>query len=324
MNTDQYLSDLRNQVKSLPPEEQDDILAEIASHFASASEDPHLGDTPEQRNKHVMAEMGTPGQMGKRLRDVHRPNHLVDLLLIWIPSVILVPLARNLLWSLLGPLPQDISASLPHMYLGIRLSLLIELVLVFAGWRRRSAVLSVFWLTQAIGMAVSLITREGRWVPGQEVIPGSIVETFVLYTLLAALIFWLVRTLRENRFDLLLVVFALQPLLLMGANVAMVQLFDPASIPQQTVPFQIPAGSFSFLFYQVGWGLGLSIFVLFNPRDVRWFGLLWASLTYAYPTVFQYWASFPVAILWSTHTALVVLAWALDVWGRRSNRPLVE
>lgn len=324
MNASEYLLDVRQQLKGLSREEQDDILAEIATHFDSAEEDPRMGATPDERRRKVLGEMGTPSQMGRGLRDVHRPNRFIDLLWLWIPYLLVIPLTRQILYAILGPMPADANGATPHLYLGGRLTLLFIMILIFVSWRRRSAPLTVFWLTEGLAGTLALILREERYIPGQELIPNSVLESFVLFLLLIALAYWLFRALRQNHFDLLIVVFALQPVFLMAANIVMTRVFLPANIPSRPTPFMIPAGIYSYIFYQLGWLLGISIFILFKRRDIRWFGLLWVGLTFTYPQVFMYWSTFSAALLWGAHVALVAFAWGLDWWERRKNQPLVE
>jgi hypothetical protein len=68
------------------------------------------------------------------------------------------------------------------------------------------------------------MTRETRFIPGKEQIPNNVIESLILYLLLIGLSYQQIKTLRQNQFDVILVVFALMPLVLMGANFSTVQI----------------------------------------------------------------------------------------------------
>ena len=73
MNAEEYLASLRGQLKGFSEVEQADILDEIAAHIESGAEDPALGANAEERQAHLMSEIGSPEQMGRGLRQVHHP-----------------------------------------------------------------------------------------------------------------------------------------------------------------------------------------------------------------------------------------------------------
>jgi hypothetical protein len=98
MNTaDTFIEQLSHHLKQFSGVQRQDILDEIASHFEAGQNDPQLGSTPEERKTNLMNEMGSPSELGQGLRNVYRPNRLVDFLLVFIPVYLLFPLVVPLL-----------------------------------------------------------------------------------------------------------------------------------------------------------------------------------------------------------------------------------
>lgn len=318
MNADEYLEALRQNLKNYPPEKREELLNEIASHIESGGEDPGQGKERRERDQRVMAEMGSPEQMEVGLRRVHRPNCWVDLLLVLFPYYILQPSIQVLLNLILGPMNHWDPAD-PHLYLGGRMAFLLAVLFALVGRQRRSAALFVFWITSAVGTLVSLMFREGRLVPGQETIANSTVESILLYLVLAGIIFWLMQTLRMNQFDLLLVVFALLPLMHMAANVQTGQIIR--SLPQR--PFSPPFG-IDIMMIQPVWSAGMALFFLLQRRDTRWFGLLLVVGTYVYPYLEVYPGSPVMMAIWSSLLAVVLSSWGIDLLNRRRDHRMVE
>jgi hypothetical protein len=315
MKAADYLEQLRRQLQGFSPREQADILDEITSHIESGQDDPSVGE------ERVMAELGTPEQMQHELRSVHRPNRKVDLLLVLVPYLVISRSIQILLNIFFGPL-KDWSVADPHLYLGGRIAILLAVLLALVGFRRRSAPLVIFWLWDGIGTLVSLMMREARFIPGKELIPGSVLESILFYVVLFGLVFWLVKTLKKNRFDSLLVVFVLLPLMLMAANFSTLQLLSQSGISPR--PLALPFGLAGILGYRLVWALGVSLFFLFQSRDVRWTGLLLVGVNYIYPSVIFYRSSIPILLMWLAIVALVPAIWVLDVRNRSipaGNRP---
>jgi hypothetical protein len=311
-----YLDQMRRKLKGFSPAEQVDFFDEIASHLESRIEN-EPGDSVVKKGR-LMDEMGTPEQMEHGLREVHRPNHLVDLLLVLVPYFILFKLIQLLISLFYGPL-QEWTVSDPHLYLGGRISFILAVLLALVGRRRRSVPLVIFWLTDSIGSLVSLMTREQRFIPGQAVISGSFIESLLLYGILLSSIYWLVKILKRQRFDLLLVIYALLPLLLMAANFISAQAVLRSDVPEP-VMLRLPFGLLGILGYQLVWGLGMAIFFMFHSRDLRWLGLLLVGVNDVYPQIFTYSASLPLLLVWLMLLTLLMLAWALDWRGRRANK----
>lgn len=316
MDVRDYLERMRRKLKGFSLAEQVDFFDEIASHFEGGLDDPAV------EKGRLMDEMGTPDQMERGLRDVHRPNHLVDILLVLVPYLILSRLTQLLISAVYGPL-KEWSLVDPHLYLGGRISFILAVLLALLGHRRRSVPLVIFWLTDSLGTLVSLMTRERRFIPGQEAIPGSLIESLLLYAILISLIFWLVKILKQHRFDILLVVYALLPLLLMAANFISVQALLRSPVQQQ-ITLGLPFGLLGILGYQLVWVLGMVLFFLLHSRDLRWFGLLLVGVNDVYPNIFAYSASSSLLLVWSLLLLLVLLGWAKDWRSRRADKFLAE
>jgi hypothetical protein len=302
---DDYLARVHSHLRGLPAQEQADLLDEIASHIESGQSDPQVGEAQ------VMAELGSPEQMGRGLRGIHRPHRLADLLLALAPNFLLTWLVTFVLSRFYGP-TGTMSAASPYVYLGGRISLLVGILLAGVGWRRRSAPLAVFWLSSALGTLVSLMTREARFLPGQERIAGSALESLVWYAVLLGLLAWLVWTLKQQRFDRLLVVFSMLPLLLAAANYSTGQILLAGSATVRYGLVVMPSGLVFTLAYLAAWPGGIALFFLCLPRDPRWLGLLLMALYYAYPNLSAYRASPGILIIWSALVGVVLLAWGWD------------
>jgi hypothetical protein len=306
MNADDYLQRLEGQLKDFPTEDRQDLLAEIASHLESGQQDPALGDKPE-REARVLSEMGTPEQMGRGLRGLYRPNRLIDLLWLLIPDLIASQVIYLVVANLYPVFTREPVAADPQLYLSIRLVVILGLICTLVGWKRRSMPLLIFWLTATVGSVASLMTREHRWAPGTETIPGTAWEGLLFYAILAVLLVWLVRTLEQNRFDPLLVVFAALPLGLTGVNYAAALTALNLNLTRDLLFHN------STEFYLVGWLSGIALFFLAQNRDLRWLGLVLISTTYAIAPLAQYGFYLPIIGLYGALIAIVFIGWALDL-----------
>jgi hypothetical protein len=316
MKPNDYLERIRIKLKGFSPQEKTDFIDEIASHIESGQEDASFGEG------RVMAELGTPEEMERGLRKVHRPNQLVNLLLLLIPELFLFRFIQVLLNVFYGPL-KEWTVLDPHLYLGGRIALALALLLAVVGLQRRSVILIIFWLTDAIGTLVSLMTREGRFIPGQERVSGSTIESLLLYAILIGLVLWLVKTLKQNKFDLLLVVYALLPLTLMAANYSTAQILRQSGLLAVQTAVSFPIGLPAYARTQLFWVLGVSVFFLFRQRSVRWFGILLVAVDHVYASIFSYNSSILLLSIWSAILGMVLSGWILDWFNRRGNTRLV-
>jgi hypothetical protein len=313
MNADEYLNRLERQLKGFSSAERQELLDEIASHIQSGAEDPHMGDEPEREGR-VMAEMGAPEQMGRGLRGLYRPNRWVDLLWLLAPYYIVFRAANALVNLILG----TTAYTDPHQTVYIRVALALSVIFLLVGWRRRSNPLLIFWITSTIGILASLMTRENRWTPGNELIPGSTWQGLVFYAGLAILVIWLVRTLGQAHFDPMLVIYALLPLSLTAAN------YMTAQLLMQLDSFH-EYGIYPTLFLvtvNLAWLGGTALFFLVRQRDLRWFSLLLIASSYAIPNLANYSFFWQVTLMFGGMIALVFIGWALDLRNRGADHRL--
>ncbi len=310
MDAGDYLERLRGQLRGFYPEQQDEILAEIASHLEDGEQDETRGPDPAARRERVLAEMGTPDQMGGGFRAVYRPNPWLDFLLIFVPVYLFFPLI-DVLYNLFtrGGIYRD-----EGQFFGftIRAVILLGLAMLFVSARRRSLLLFAFWAPDVIARLVSLISREGRWIPGLSGGWFSLVETLLADLLLIALTYWLGRTVWKNRGNLLIVLFALQPIIgsLFGYVTTSYGLAH--SISPDYPNWRM--GGFGVLnILEVA---SLAGFILLRPRDLRWAAFLVGMGNYTALMVYAYWPNPVLISLWMSYTAVLVVLWAVDRWRR--------
>jgi hypothetical protein len=309
MALSQYLDQLRNQLKDFPTGEQADLLAEISSHIESAEQDPSLGSDPHQRQRRIVAELGSPDDLGRNLKSVHRPARLVDFLLVFIPVYLLFPLVLPVLVRLFGT-PQAWS-DLVYFY-SLRFEILLGLVIsVLAVWRR-SPLLLAFWVPDVMTRLTTLLFRERRLTllssPFQ-------LENLLWLGLFAVLAVGLVRMLCQNRRDLLLVVFAILPFISSFFGVGSQLLAANNNVTQQLSYWNI-GGISILLLVEIA---SLAGFFLLRRRLPRWIALWVGVLGSSAVMVNAFWPNPVLGAWWCAQAAIVLgLAW-LDM-GRRGVR----
>ncbi len=310
MNEKDYLDRLRKQLKGISKEEQDDLLAEIASHIESGQEDAAMDAN------HLIQEMDSPEQMGRGLRRIHRPDRWVNLALILVPYYIASPLVQLILLMIYGSDIERKNVQDPLLYLGTRIAILLFIGLALVGSQRHSPILMLFWAIDAVGSLISLMMREARFIPGYEKIPNSEVQSIVLYLVLLGLLYWVFRILKQYRFNPLLVVFAMLPLVSLGFRLGTQGLFYQDGLLNYNSVFQYS--------YQIVWVASIAMFILFRQPDVRWFGLLLHSLNYIYIEMLIYKVTLPLILVYAGLPLMVILPWALDLRRRYLLRRQVE
>ncbi len=261
---EEYLHSLRTQLKNFPPAEQAALLEEIRSHMESGESDPGMGDSDKQREDKLMKEMGSPEDMGKGLREVHRPNRIIDYLLIAIPYV-LTPYFTGFYLHLRPQYP----------WMDIRLNVIMDLAFIAIGLWRRSALVILFWIHLAV-MQLLYIVLQGVWQPYWYFGLQTIIWAGVLLGLLALFgqILW------KNRHDALIVAYAVLPLgmELLGTAVWSIRpvsyIYNPLDRSLLVIFLQIQAGNVQFY----GTLATMAVFFLAVNRDVRWMALLASAL----------------------------------------------
>jgi hypothetical protein len=166
----EFLLKLCQQLKSFSSEEQVELIEEISSHIESVEQDHAFGSDADIRRKKLMAELGSPEEMGKSFKKVHRPNRFLDFLLAFVPVYLVFPFILPILYHLMGA-PKGLNNSLYR--LDIRLTILIGFLLTLIAIKRHSPLLLAFWFPDVISRTITLMTREQRWTIGHEVVPGS-------------------------------------------------------------------------------------------------------------------------------------------------------
>lgn len=202
-----YMERLRSSLGSLPYQEREQVLSEVASHFAEGLQDSRLGATPEERMAALLREMGNPDELGHELHQLRRGQRWIDFLLAAIPALFLIELIEIIVMRVYypsaNPLFNEVAlATLP----------LCAIMLLVARWRASQPLL-IFWL---------LITLEQTLIPLQWSALGRPQPPFAILwgiVSLAALAWLLLLLWRVRRIPLLLV-FGGLPLLLAVAQSA--------------------------------------------------------------------------------------------------------
>lgn len=292
-----YLDELHRQLASLSSGEQAALLEEIGSHIESGESDGRLGQDPAQRRTRLVAELGSPAQMGKGFRSIYRPGNLTDYLLIVVPSLLNLPI--NLLLASLMP---------RYSWADARLVIVLHLLLVGIGIWRRSTLLTIYWLSDLVVQLMFVLW----YARGYYGLP----QTILWYLVLAALIIVLGRSIWQNRHDLLVGLYGLIPCLMGVFAMALRTIrFDRMYYPAYTgFLLHLYAGYGDFLYYLIL--LVLALYFLGKSRDIRWAALAsywvvsglarqWLDAGTMYPSLIYYlWVLFPAA--------LVLGGWSLD------------
>jgi len=302
MNPTEYLDRLEAELKGFADEERAGLMAEIRNHFEEGADDEALGSDPAARQERLMQEMGSPQDLGKGWRHVHRPNGWLDYLLVVAPAFVIFPLLGGLFFQPSADWPASVWL---QSRVGIALSLLILLATVW----RRSALLQLYWISITLADIISLMTREQRWNPFfAAVSASSVVESILWYAGMAALLYWMAWMLRKHDWDFLLLTFALQPLLLAGANYATILIAIRTNLDIHFPYWSV--GPLS-LFKAVELAWPVLIFVVKN-RQLRWLGVALSALNVAVLNAVAGWRNPVILGVWVLFTGAVALGWWLD------------
>lgn len=301
MNADDYLARLRRQLKGFPPDQQDEILAEIAAHLEDGAADPAFGEA------RVLAEMGAPGDMGSGFHSVYRPNRWLDFVLIFAPIYLFYPQLNTFYRWFTGDAMYQDEAGLYAF--SIRAVIVLGLVMAMIAVQRRSLLLFAFWVPDVITRLINLMTQRSRWQPDLASARAALLETLLACALLLGLSYWLARTLWKNRSNLLIVLFALQPLIGMLLGYLTTRYSQAWSIAPN-YPVWIIGG---FGVQNVLEVASLAGFVLLRPRDLRWAAFLLGTAYYSAFMFATYWPNPLPLALWALYPGVLLLFWALDL-----------
>ena len=258
--SEEHIRSLRQQLKGFSGEEQEALVEEIRSHIESGEEDPDMGKNLEQRRRTLMAELGSPEELGRNFKAIYRQHRFIDFLWITIPYA-LYPFLNILYYKLMPTYP----------WVDVRLDILLHVPLVIVGVWRRSATVTLFWLaTIATQIAAMLLLARGYYGTAQTAF--WILALFALVALLGYIV-W------QNRHDALLVMFALLPLVmcLIGSLCAiihpgMVAIYGPVDRILSRIYLDIAGAGEGYLPYY-GTLIALALFVLGTNRPIRWLAL---------------------------------------------------
>lgn len=253
---DGYLETLYKKLKGFSKFDRSVLIEEIGSHIESGEEDPALGYDPAQRSQKVLSELGSPEQMAKGFKRIYQPGSLIDYLLIAIPYLLNLPI--NLL--LLSLMPK-------YHWADVRLVIVFHLILVGIGLWRKSTLLTVYWLADLTVQLMGVL-----WVAKGYF--GTL-QTGLWYLVLAGLIIQLGRMVWQNHRDLLIVIFALLPIL-MGVLALTFRIITHGNTfsyePLEIFFFRLYLYYGNFIFFAEV--LALAPFFMVRNRNVRWFALV--------------------------------------------------
>lgn len=314
MTTQEFIQGLRKQLKGFPAEEQEALLEEISSHIESGEDDPDLGSNIEQRRHKLMAELGSAKEMSAGFKAIYRPSKLIDYLLVAIPYLF-YPLLNMLYASLMPKYP----------WADVRLDILIHLPLIAIGLWRRSALVTLFWITIIVTqIAAMLLLGQGYY---------GVFQTVLWLAIMLGLLVLLGVILRQNRSDPLIVTYALLPLVMCLAGSLLAVIHPTARVSFGAFDrfllniYVNAAGSGSGYLPFYGTLITLALFFLATNRDLRWLGLglygLVIGLSRHFVNLFDY-RGMMIPAVYTLYAILplviVFLGWLLN----QSGKPQLE
>jgi large-conductance mechanosensitive channel len=337
MTPNGFLRALRKQLKGISPKDEDAVIEEIGSHIERYEEDPGMGKNAAQVRQKLMTELGSPEQMGKELKKIHQADRRVIDFLVIAASIYLL--------SFLGSANP---ATASNGFIGDLLifAWVVEaLLLIVIGRQRRSALLMIYGTSEAISYVVAIFRNRmlANCPPGIEctgfpyiafvfqarifntswlLTAGIAIEIIFWFLLLTGLIFLFARLVRQNRHDLLIMIYAILPIISIAAGVIVNWLGIQFNwIPNSVTPYlRYPFTSFTLGEYAfdslllVTW----APFFLARNRTIRWsslaFNVLLTGVWAMSETAIGY--PLPIYYLWMIRLAVVFLGW----WLERTNR----
>jgi hypothetical protein len=307
MIPDNYLRNLRAQLKGFSAQKQGNLIEEIGTHFESGENDPALGQDPEQRKQKVLSEMGSPKQMGQWFRDIHRPGRLIDYLLILVPTLVVfyffISIGSNIFDNSL--LRRGL-ITIREIYIRVAICFFAFCILmVVVSYVRRSLYLKLYWITilglwlaylpglafynffgkntQESGYCISLwlglpsLTFSFAWLaPWAKWIVPSIILLILLFVVL--------RMIWHVRHDLLTVVYAgllviwgiwafYQPMVETSVSALFQHYYHTNPYLMSSLASIMRMPSFAGLFYGISF-ISFGIFFLIDKREIRWWALI--------------------------------------------------
>jgi len=320
MNTEDYIDHLQSELKGFSAQEKAALIEEVTTHIEEGQDDTRLGHDVQERYQKLEVEMGSPNDLGRRLKEIHRPNRWLDFLLVFLPFEILKYPILIILTMVLGNLALTNSSpfSAPYYMASIRVSFILSVLMVMIAMRRRLLAVLFFWLPQAIITLFTLLFREKRWLPQSPFNShlAGILESLFWLVLLLSLVTWLAHMLWVNSHNHLLIVLAIIPLLTTIGNMTLEHYISTGFFPGG---YQLPNWNLTVIYgfplglYQISVILWALLFYVPRHRQLRWFGLF----LYAIPLSLMNFVastSYPVlAAVWIIPIMLVFIGWLSDM-----------
>ncbi len=311
MKADDYLERLRSRLSGFSEEERSEILEEIADHINEAQSDPKFGHDNQEK---LLAELGSPDELGVRLNGIHHPRRWLDYILIVLPALFVSQILSALI-ALTFPYDSAPTAGTLGVYLGIRLTIIAQLVFAILGFKlykqQRLITGHLFWLSSVWLTIFSMCFREKRWFPSsqfnQSIIgtAGSIFWSLVLVGILV----WLTKvlwTIKDPQYFVLVAI----PFFTTLGNLSISQKMVEGGFP---IGYNLPTWQVAwFGLHQLACALWSAMFIFSKNRSVRWLGLL----VYAAPLPLMNLvasANYPYLMaIWSIPILLVVFSWLFE------------
>ena len=167
MNTKNYLQRLQTQLNGFSPEDQAGLLEEIAAHIEEGENDPQLGQLADDRSNRLEQELGSPDDLGRGLRQVHRPRRWWDVLLVLLPTFLIFPLMTLVSYWIAGGIPQVISDSNQAgsmWWIGIRVSLIVHAAIILLSFWKGSSGVLIYWQVSFLLSVLGVILSGRYWL----------------------------------------------------------------------------------------------------------------------------------------------------------------
>ena len=309
--TNTYLVQLQKYLNGLSAKARADILAEIESHIDEGLQDPDMGRTVKEREEKLMAELGSPSDMGNGFNHTHYRHRWLDVVLALVPAVVIF-VGKAL-----------ITGATMDMLLGWLAVLPIYLGMLYLSLRRQSLMLLGWWLAWTIlyttqswmistdsGENLFNVTKNVKWI-----------ITAGYSALLLGSLYYFGRKLWEWRHNGLLVGFSLQPiiwkLVSFALGVITIRLTTPAAF-----------GEFAYLLGVIEAPLYVFMVVLvMSPmsRRLRWYALILSALGCAV-TNLVIWQSVPsiFSVLGTLTIAASIIGGLILDYRFTNHNPLVS
>jgi len=329
MNIKEYINHLNSELRGFSPQEKAVFIEEVTAHIEEGQADIQFGHDAQERNQKLKVEMGSPNDLGRRLKEVHHPNRWINFLLVFIPSEVLMFLLLLILTIALSNLePINSSyASKPYLMAAIRSSFILSILMVIIAKQRRSISVLFFWLPQAIITAFLLLFREKRWLPQSPFNTNlaGIMESLFWLILLVILVSWLVYMLWVNRHNPLLIVLALIPFLITVGNMTLKSYISTGFFPGG---YQLPNWNVIVIYgfplglYQISVIIWPLLFYVFRNQQVRWIGLFFYAVPLSLMNLVASSSSPLLVVIWIVPFLIVIIGWLIDMM-RHTHQPNV-